>query len=146
MHLTALQSQFQYGPCIALQMDMWTNTHTHVAYGGVNAVTVVEPDEPEVFSAGSTGSAKPVAKPQLFARSEVLDFDVFPLTEHTGVATRDWFKGQRHCQEEANQVLSQTCSNRPLVARSDAVRPHRTSVFAEQLTRRPDLARRHEQG
>ena len=30
---------------------------------------------------------------QLRAASEVLDFDVFPSTEHTGVAIRDWFEG-----------------------------------------------------
>lgn len=29
--------------------------------------------------------------PQLWAKSEVLDFDVFPLTEHTGINIRDWF-------------------------------------------------------
>ena len=63
---------------------MWTDTHTHVAYSGINAVTVREPRE-VVFTAGSTGTAKSPAKPpQLYAMSEVLNFDVFPLTEHTG--------------------------------------------------------------
>eukprot|EP00966_Prymnesium_polylepis_P064342 1491879-Prymnesium_polylepis.1 len=63
---------------------MWTDTNTHVAYSGVNAVTVHEPKLIQ-FSAGSTGSAKgPTTPPQLYAKSEVLDFDVFPATEHTG--------------------------------------------------------------
>ena len=44
------------------------------------------------------------------------------------------------------RFTSRTCSNRPLVARSDAVRPHRTPAFAELLTRRPDLEDGHEQG
>ena len=44
------------------------------------------------------------------------------------------------------RFTSRTCSNRPLVARSDAVRPHHTPAFAELLTRRPDLEDGHEQG
>jgi hypothetical protein len=81
---TKLQSDFKGGACIGIQLDMWTDTHTHVAYSGINAVTVREPRE-VVFTAGSTGTAKSPAKPlQLYAMSEVLDFDVFPLTEHTG--------------------------------------------------------------
>ena len=60
---------------------MWTNPDTHVAYGGVNCVTVQDPKI--TFTAGSTGTPK---KPlQLWAVSECLDFNVFPLTEHTGV-------------------------------------------------------------
>ena len=46
-----------------------------------------------MFTAGSTGTPKKDKDkpPQLWAVSECLDFDVFPLTEHTGVAIRDWF-------------------------------------------------------
>ena len=83
------------GPCIGLQLDMWTDPHTHVAYAGVNAVTVHEPmvTVHEPSSAGSPGvSSKTMAVPQLLARSEVLDFDVFPNTEHTGIAIRNWFE------------------------------------------------------
>jgi hypothetical protein len=36
--------------------------------------------------------SKTMAVPQLLARSEVLDFDVFPNTEHTGIAIRNWFE------------------------------------------------------
>jgi hypothetical protein len=50
--------------------------------------------EPVVFTSGSTGVSKKKPAPlQLRASSEVLDFDVFPSTEHTGIAIRDWFKG-----------------------------------------------------
>jgi hypothetical protein len=86
--LLALQKEFKYGPCIGIQLDMWTNPHTHVAYGGVNAVTV---REPLIFTSGSTGSAKK-PPPQLKAVSEVLDFDVFPLTQHTGEAISEWLQ------------------------------------------------------
>jgi hypothetical protein len=86
--LTLLQQEFKGGPCIGLQLDMWTDTNTHVAYGGVNAVTVREPKL--LLTAGSTGTAKPKL-PQFRAQSEVLDFDVFPLTQHTGENIKTWF-------------------------------------------------------
>jgi hypothetical protein len=82
--LKLLQMEFKGGPCIGIQLDMWTDTNTHVAYSGVNVVTVREPNAIQ-FTAGSTGLAKDSATPpQLYAKSEVLDVDVFPLTEHTG--------------------------------------------------------------
>ena len=94
--IAALQREFKYGPCIGLQLDMWTNPDTHIAYGGVNMVSVREPKPmastaPMVLTAGSTGTPKKTPPPQLFAASEVLGFDVFPKTEHTGAAIRDWF-------------------------------------------------------
>ena len=68
-------------------VDRPAHAHRIRAYGGVNAVTVRE-TQPIVFTAVSTVEKK--KKPlQLFAMSEVLDFDVFPSTEHTGVAIRD---------------------------------------------------------
>ena len=95
--VAALQREFQNGPCIGVQLDMWTDTNTHISYGGVNMTTVREPS-PLVFTSGSTGTpersradAKKKAPPQLRVVSEVLDFDVFPSTEHTGIAIRDWF-------------------------------------------------------
>jgi hypothetical protein len=101
MRFKALQMEFKGGPCIGRQLDMWTDTNTHVAYGGLNAVTVREP-RPLVMTAGSTGRAKP-SVPQLRAHSEVLDFNVFPHTEHTGKNIKDWLidvikiKGIEHC-------------------------------------------------
>ena len=67
------QKDFKMGPCIGLQLDMWTDPHTHVAYAGVNAVTVHEPKVTvhEPSSAGSPGvSSKTMAVPQLLARNE----------------------------------------------------------------------------
>lgn len=48
---------------------------------------------PVGLTANSTGVANTETPPQLWAMSEVLDFDVFPLTEHTGLNIRDWFSG-----------------------------------------------------
>ena len=52
-----------------------TDSHTHVAYAGLNACTVVEPKECK---------DKDKMMNQLYVQSEVLDFDVFPSTEHSG--------------------------------------------------------------
>ena len=94
--LAALQREFKYGPCIGAQLDMWTDTNTHIAYGGINVTTV---REPIIFTAGSTGTPAMASTtttkkaPQLRASSEVLDFAAFPSTEHTGPAIKDWFGG-----------------------------------------------------
>jgi hypothetical protein len=91
-----VQREFKGGPCIGVQLDMWTDPNTHIAYGGVNMTTVREPS-PVVFTSGSTGtpaSSRADAKkkaPQLRVVSEVLDFEVFPSTEHTGIAISKWF-------------------------------------------------------
>ena len=90
--LTALQAKYEGGPCIGIQLDMWTDPHTHVAYAGVNATTVVEP---KIFTAGSTGSAKALP-PQLYLQSEVLEFEVFPHTQHTGDNIKEWLQGLLH--------------------------------------------------
>ena len=96
--VAALQREFKGGPCIGVQLDMWTDPNTHIAYGGVNMTTVREPS-PRVFTSGSTGapvSSRADAKkkaPQLRVVSEVLDFEVFPSTAHTGIAIKEWFGG-----------------------------------------------------
>eukprot|EP00966_Prymnesium_polylepis_P328505 7384309-Prymnesium_polylepis.1 len=79
--------EFKDGPCVGLQLDMWTDTNTHISYAGLNGVTVNEPSQIQ-FTAPSTGRKKDM--PQLSIRSEVLDFDVFPHTEHTGTNIRLW--------------------------------------------------------
>ena len=86
----ALQMGFKDEPCIGLQLDMWTDTNTHISYAGLNGVSVCEPPQIQ-FTAPSTGRKKE-APPQLLAQSEVLDFDVFPHTEHTGLNIRSWLK------------------------------------------------------
>ena len=65
-----------------------------------------------------------------------------PLSHETERAIGGYSQPHAPCA----RFTSRTCSNRPLVARSDAVRPHRTPGFAELLTRRPDLEDGHEQG
>ena len=89
----AIQTEYKGGPCIGLQLDMWTNTHTHISYAGLNGTTVVEPDLPPpiVFTPPSTGTPKSKkAPPQLRVQSEVIDFNVFPHTSHTGDNIRSW--------------------------------------------------------
>lgn len=98
--LLSLQKEFKGGPCIGIQLDMWTDTNTHVAYGGVNCVTVIEP---MVMTAPSTGVAKPQ---QLYAQSEVLDFDVFPLTEHTGENIKQWLVKLLERKKIAHSAIS----------------------------------------
>ena len=92
VRITVIQKEFKFGPCIGIQLDMWTDPNTHIAYGGINMVTTREPT-PLVFSAGSTGTKEKKKPPQLHATSEVLDFDVFPQTEHSGATIREWFEG-----------------------------------------------------
>lgn len=91
-----LHIQNRGGPCIGLQLDMWTDTNTRISYAGLNGTTVAEPEI--VFTPPSTGSedeseAVPLNKrPQLRLQSEVIDFDVFPHTKHTGVNICDWME------------------------------------------------------
>ena len=98
--LNGLQTLFKNGPCIGLQLDMWTNTDTHIAYAGLNACTVLEPDSAKMTP---TRARLPKHKlEQYFAMSEVLDFEVFPYTRHTGENIKEWLtstlkrKGIRH--------------------------------------------------
>ncbi|KAK3285273.1 hypothetical protein CYMTET_7108 [Cymbomonas tetramitiformis] len=60
---------------------MWTDSETHTAFAVVTQTTCVDPDDLISDTA------------ELFLRSEVADFDVFPLTEKTGDNIRVWFKG-----------------------------------------------------
>ncbi|KAK3282686.1 hypothetical protein CYMTET_9581 [Cymbomonas tetramitiformis] len=66
--------------CLGIQLDMWTDTNTNTCYTGVNATTVVEPPDDSTQ-----------AIPQLLLRSEALDFEIFPYTEHTAVNIKSWF-------------------------------------------------------
>ena len=65
-----------------------------------------------------------------------------PLSHETERASGGYSQPHAACA----RVTTRTYSNPPLVARSDAVRPHRTPAFAKLLTRRPDLEDGHEQG
>ena len=107
-------ASFKGFECIGLQMDMWTDTETHVAYAALNATTLIEPDEhptplalatkcetpranPSPVTAGSSKDAISSSKgqasqrpPQLELQSEVVAFEVFPFTEHTGANIAAW--------------------------------------------------------
>ena len=86
--LSALQKEYKGRPCLGLQLNMWTDTNTHVSYAGLNVCTVIEPS---AFKGSRTdGSKSKAVTHQLYVQSEVLDFNVFPFTEHTGENIRKW--------------------------------------------------------
>ena len=65
-----------------------------------------------------------------------------PLSHETERASGGYSQPHAPCA----RFTSRTCSNRPLVARSDAVRPHGTPGFAELLTRRAEVKTAYAQG
>jgi hypothetical protein len=80
--IASLKKQFKNKPCIGLQLDMWTDSDTHTAYGCVTMTTVDEP---------RSRSEDPAADPeQLWVKSEIIDFDVFPNTSKTGENIKKW--------------------------------------------------------
>lgn len=79
--INALKIKFKGGPCIGLQLDMWTDTKTHTAYACLTMTSVTEPKN-------TTG--KKVAFGLL---SEILDFNVFPFTRKTGANIKAWMLG-----------------------------------------------------
>lgn len=79
--IAQLTSSFKGRPCVGLQLDMWTDSNTHTAFGCVIMTWVDEPDEE-----GKDGEV-----PQLWLRNEILDFNVFPETSKTGEAIKNWF-------------------------------------------------------
>ncbi|KAK3281373.1 hypothetical protein CYMTET_10832 [Cymbomonas tetramitiformis] len=66
--------------CVGLQLDMWTDTSTHTAFAAITQTTIEDP-----------GEELDAEYAQLFLRSEILDFDVFPLCAKTGPNIRTWF-------------------------------------------------------
>ena len=102
--------------------------------------------EPEAARGAAQSSLDGVACGPSAARREPTELsdeaEGGPLSHETERAIGGYSQPQAPCA----RFTSRTCSNRPLVARSDAVRPHGTPGFAELLTRRPDLEDGHEQG
>eukprot|EP00966_Prymnesium_polylepis_P020117 463882-Prymnesium_polylepis.1 len=81
---------------------MWTDTDTHVAFACVNATTVIEPTDnsssqpvksevESVVKSEVKSKLLPQRPPLLHLQSEVLDFEIFPFTEHTGLNIAKWF-------------------------------------------------------
>ena len=76
--IRALKLKYKAKPCIGLQLDMWTDTENHVSYACVCMTSIEEPTS---------------VMDQLYLRSEVLDFNVFPFSAKTGALIKDWFLG-----------------------------------------------------
>ncbi|KAK3260261.1 hypothetical protein CYMTET_30770 [Cymbomonas tetramitiformis] len=71
--------KFKGGQCVGIQLDMWTDTATHTAYAAVTQTTCEDPEDENSDIA------------ELFLRSEVMEFGVFPMSAKTGPNIRVWF-------------------------------------------------------
>jgi len=77
-----LKRTFKGGPCLGLQLDMWTDANTHSAFAAINMSWIEEPknDGP---------------KAQLKLASNMLEFAVFPFGTKTAEHIKSWFEGVR---------------------------------------------------
>ncbi|KAK3235607.1 hypothetical protein CYMTET_54197 [Cymbomonas tetramitiformis] len=71
--------KFKGGQCVGIQLDMWTDTATHTAYAAVTQTTCEDSEDENSDSA------------ELFLRSEVMEFGVFPMSAKSGPNIRVWF-------------------------------------------------------
>ena len=76
--IARMKTQYHQKPCVGIQLDMFTDSDTHTAFGCISFTTVEEP------RAG-------MDDPQLYLSSEILEFEVFPFTSKTGANIRTWF-------------------------------------------------------
>jgi hypothetical protein len=77
--ISNLAKEFKGLACVGLQLDMWTDTITHTAYGCVTMTTIRDPTDAKADNA------------QLQLCSEILSFNVFPVVSKTGEAIKAWF-------------------------------------------------------
>ena len=82
-HISRMTKEFKLRSCVGVQLDMWTDSATHTSFGCVTMTSVQEP----------ISKAEVNEPPQLFLRSEILDFDVYPDTSKTGENIKQWFLG-----------------------------------------------------
>jgi hypothetical protein len=73
--LHAFIESFQGLMCVGLQIDLWTDGDTHVCYAGMNLTRVLHASSDEIPAR---------------VQSEVLEFEQFPHTSHTGANIADW--------------------------------------------------------
>ena len=73
-----MRKEFAGRQCLGLQMDMWTDGVTHECYATVNMTTCPKPNNP---------------LSPLRLVSEVLEFEVFPNSNHAAVNIHKWFMG-----------------------------------------------------
>lgn len=76
--LKEIQNEFKRQPCIGLQLDMWTDTLTHTCYASIS-MTHLQVDKKD-------GSPQEIYR----LLDQILAFETFPKTEHTGVNIKDW--------------------------------------------------------
>ena len=75
--IARLNKEYKGGMCVGVQLDMWTDTTTHTAFACATMTYVDEPRKDE--------------GQQLWLRSEIIDFGIFPSNSKTGEAIKNWF-------------------------------------------------------
>jgi hypothetical protein len=80
--IKATCASFKGGMCYGIQLDMWSDGATHSCFACINITSVRDPP------------ASGLDTPQLLVRSEVLDFETFPHSAHTGDNIAKWFKSR----------------------------------------------------
>ena len=74
-------------PCTGLQLDLWTDHNSGIAYAAMHSSQVTEPK----ISPSVTGSTEANEGDSLVLMNDLLHFKAFPFTAHTGDAIREWF-------------------------------------------------------
>ena len=82
------QLHFKSLKCLGLQLDMWTDTDTHICYGAIMWTHI----------ASSTHSQA--------LHEEVLEFEQFPFTSHTGQNIKTWFEAALQRKGIQNSCIS----------------------------------------
>lgn len=80
----ALNNMYLGKPHVGIQLDMWTDSDTHVAFACITATTVAEPNQLEILQQKHDF-------PQLYLNSEIIYFQEFPHSSKTGENVKQWF-------------------------------------------------------
>lgn len=72
MRLDALMKDMQGLPCVGAQLDMWTDRNTGICYAAFHVTSSFEGED------------------SLELHDDLLDFSIFPFTEHTGENIKSW--------------------------------------------------------
>ncbi|KAL1500555.1 hypothetical protein AB1Y20_013210 [Prymnesium parvum] len=90
-------AMFKGLPCIGLQLDLWTDRNSGIAYAAVHASMVMVASDESVYSKES---------PPLCLMDELLHFRAFPYTKHTAKNISEWLVGLL----TAEQILAEAIS------------------------------------
>ena len=119
--IRALKLQFKGKPCVGLQLDMWTDSNTHTAYavraapalslaphpmselllGALQCITMTSVVDPSDGTPTEKGPPR-----QLYLKSEILDFGIFPNTQKTGENIKAWFLDRLAANELEHSMVA----------------------------------------